>query len=146
MFQAKVHVQYIIFIRSSLKQSDATDTTLEHQLEKIAFQKCSVIIVENLDISAILPHLSSYQLLTQKDTQTLLNRSTTAVEKAQYLLEALPRKDRGSFKKFKNCLRRTQCGTGHGDILKALVESYHEEVTERNSQILQSRSAKEVCS
>ena len=72
----------------------------------------------------------------------LLNRSITNVEKAEYLLDALPRKDRGSFKKFKECLRKTQHGTGHGDILRALLESYQQEVTERNSQFLQ--SAKQV--
>lgn len=129
---------------SSLNQrDDVTDAVLEHELEKIAFQKCSVIIVDNLDISAILQYLNSSQLLTQKDCQMLLNRSTTDMEKAQYLLEALPRKDSGSLKKFKDCLRRTQHGTGHGDILKALIKSYNEEVTKRNSQ---SRSAKEVAS
>ena len=60
----------------------------------------------------------------------LLNRSTTEVEKAGYLLEALPRKDSGSLKKFKDCLHRTQQGTGHGDILKALLKSYHEAAKE----------------
>ena len=127
-----------------MKQWDITDTTVDHQLGKNAFQKCSVIIVNNLDISAILPHLNSNGLLTQKDTQVLLNKSTTAVDKAEYLLEALPRKDCGSFKKFKDCLHKTQHGTGHGDILKALQKCYREEV--KNSQVLQSRSDKKVAS
>ena len=64
----------------------------------------------------------------------LLNRSITDVEKAQHLLDALPRKDRGSFKKFKECLNKTQQGTGHGDILRALQESYNRELIKRNSQ------------
>ena len=109
-------------------------TTLEHQLEKNAFRKCSVIIVENLDIPTILPHLNSKGLLTQKDTQMLLNRSITDVEKVQHLLDVLPRKDRGSLKKFKECLHKTQQGTGHGDILRALQESYNQELIRQNSQ------------
>ena len=72
----------------------------------------------------------------------LLNRSITTVEKAQYLLEALPRKSTGSLGKFKECLSKTQHGTGHGDILKALSESYNQKVKELNSQTQQ--SAKEV--
>ena len=85
--------------------------------------------MENLDIPTILPHLNSKGLLTQKDTQMLLNRSITDVEKVQHLLDVLPRKDRGSFKKFKECLRKTQQGTGHGDILRALQENYNCELS-----------------
>ena len=117
---------------SHSKQKVAIDVTSKHRLEEIAFQKCSVTIVGKLDTSAILPHLISKELLTQIDQQTLLSKSMTATEKAQYLVEALPRKNRGSLEKFKECLRETQNGTGHGDILRALSEKY---VKERNSQI-----------
>ena len=77
----------------------------------------------------MLPNLFSKGLLTPIDHQTLLSKSITATEKAQYLVEALPRKNQGSLEKFKECLRETQNGTGHGDILKDLSESYD------NSQI-----------
>ena len=70
------------------------------------------MLVQNLDVSAILPYLNSKGLLTQKDSQMLLNRSITNVEKAEYLLDALPRKDKGFFKKFRDCLHKTQHATG----------------------------------
>ena len=123
-----------------MKQEVVIDSTSKHRLEKVAFQRCSVIIVENLDISVILPHLNSKGLLTPKDRQTLINRLMTTTEKAQYLLEVLPRKNRGSLEKFKECLRETQYGTGHGDILRALSESYNQKVKERNSQVDASQS------
>ena len=57
------------------------------------------------------------------------------MEKAQYLLEVLPRKNTGSLEKFQECLCETQQGTGHGDILKALSKQYDQEVKKRNSQV-----------
>jgi len=106
---------------------------IKNWLKKSAFKKCSVIIVNNLDISAILPHLNSQELLTDNDYQFLLSRYITDVKKAQYLLDVLPRKEK-FFDKFEYCLRQTRTGTGHGEIAKALSESY-KEIKERNSQL-----------
>ena len=101
-----------------------TATISKHQLEKQAFQNCSVIITDHLDISAILPHLNAHGLLADKDLQTLLNQVITNVEKAHYLLDILPRKDSGFFETFIFCLCQSKNGTGHGDIVKALTASF----------------------
>ena len=110
-----------------------TTSTLQHQLEKVAFQKCSVAIVDKLDVLTILPHLNSNGLLSQNDLEMLLNMAFTTVQKAHHLLGALPRKER-FFEKFKLCLHQTKDGTGHGEILEALSECYNEEVRKANSQ------------
>ena len=89
----------------------------------------AVIIVENLDVSMIFSHLNSQRLLTEMDCQILLNNHTTNTDKAQYLLDTLPRKEK-FFDKFLHCLYHTTSGTGHRDIAIALSSSY----TERNSQ------------
>jgi len=132
-----------------LRQKASTATIKsKHQLEKIAFEKCSVIIVQNLDISEIIPSLISQGLLTEKDRQMLiLNHHLSSVDKANYLLYVLPRKEKGFFDKFISCLHQTRHGTGHIDIANALSESYMEEVMIRknNSQAYTSTS-KEVAS
>ena len=98
-----------------------TDAISKHELEKIAFNKCAVQITQNLDITAVLPYLNSYGLLTEKDRQTLLNKYLTDVEKANYLLDILPRKEHGFFETFIFCLCQSKDGTDHGDIVKALT-------------------------
>ena len=107
-------------------------TLSKHELERIAFQKCSVVITENLEISLILPHLNAHGLLNEKDLQTLLNTFTTNVDKANYLLGILPRKDHGFFEKFIFCLCQSKDGTGHGDIVKELTTAL-KEVKESNA-------------
>ena len=87
--------------------------------------------MENLDIPIILPHLNSYELLNEKDRQTLLNTFITNVDKANYLLGILPRKDHGFFEKFLLSLCESKTGTGHGDIVKALTAAL-KEVNENN--------------
>ena len=91
-------------------------------MEKRAFRKCSGIISDKLDISAILPHLNAQGLLTTKDYQTLTNKHSTDVEKAEYLIYKLPRKSNDFFGKFMLCLCESKSGTGHGDIVKALTQ------------------------
>ena len=103
----------------------------KHDRERIAFQKCSVTIANNLDIPTILPHLNSYELLNEQDRQMLIHTHYTNVEKANYLLGILPRKDHGFFEKFLLCLCESKTGTGHGDIVKALTATL-KEVKESN--------------
>ena len=95
-------------------------------MQKTAFRKCSVIITENLNISAIFPHLHSQELLTEEDCDILLSVHLTDVYKRYYLLNELPTKGEEFFNKFLYCLHRTRYGTGHGDIEKALSTSYKE--------------------
>ena len=120
------------FCSSSLKQKTEVTLTQQHQLQTVTFQKCSDVIVNNLDVVAILPHLYSKDLITLHDLQKLLNSALTTMEKAQFLLDALPRKDR-FYEKFQDCLHQTKDGTGHSDILEALSESYNQEVEKADS-------------
>lgn len=103
------------------------DTILSrHQMKKIAFQKCSVIITENLNINVIIPYLNAQGLLTEEDHEILLSFHFTDTKKIQYVLKELPRKGNGFFDKFSYCLHQTKRGTGHGDIVKALSTTYRE--------------------
>jgi len=118
-----------IIITICLYSSQPPITTAEnskYQMEKKAFQKCSVTIVDNLDVPVILPYLNSHELLTEKDRQMLLNRALTDFEKAENLLGILPRKDDGFFEKFMLCLCQTKSGTGHDNIVKALTTTLKE--------------------
>ena len=116
----------------------STSTTIatksKHQLENIIIQRCSVEIVESLDVLEIFPHLNSQGLLTGDDRQILQNTCTTNKDKARYLLDALPRKEEGFLNKFLHCLYQTTSGTGHRNIAKALSTSY-KEVMEGNYQV-----------
>ena len=92
------------------------------ELEKRAFLRCSVIITEKLNISAILPHLNAQEMLTMDDYQTLTNKYITDTKKIEHLIYELPRKGNDFFGKFMFCLCESKCGTGHGDIVKALTQ------------------------
>ena len=90
-------------------------------MENAAFQACSVIITENLDVKSIYPELNSHHLLTQKDQQFLINPMYEDYDKIMYLLHWLPRKADGWFDKFIQSLNRTSANTGHGNIADALL-------------------------
>ena len=100
-------------------------------MEESAFQECSAIIDDKLDISEILPQLITHRLLTKKDHQMLLTSTILPVEKVHYLLNVLPRKETGFLVKFMCCLWQTRDGTGHGDIVDALLAKY-KETSKRN--------------
>ena len=119
---------------SSKGNTSTIATKSKHQLESIIIEKCSVEIVEYLDVQEIFPHLNSQGLLTGDDRQILQNTCTTNKVKARYLLDALPRKEEGFLNKFLHCLYQTTSGTGHRNIAKALSASY-EEVMKSNYQV-----------
>ena len=100
--------------------------------EKLAFKRCSPLITEKLDISAILPYLNQQDMVTLKDFQFLKNRYITEVEKAEHLICMLPRID-GFFEKFMLCLCKSKSGTGHNDIVKELTASLNE-IKENNGK------------
>ena len=116
----------IAFACSSYSKSPTKLSKLER--EKIAFKRCSPIITEKLDVSAILPFLNKRELLTTKDHQFLTNKFITDVEKAEHLICVLPKID-GFFEKFMFCLCESKQGTGHNDIVKAMTAMLNE-VTE----------------
>ena len=122
-------MQLIVYFCSiSLKQGAGITVMLEYQLEESAFRKCSVIIVDKLDISEILSHLISHELLAKGDLQTLLNSAIPSLEKVHYLLNVLPKKETGFLVKFICCLWQTRNGTGHGDIASVLLVRYKEAI------------------
>ena len=106
----------------------------QEHLQRVALEECSVTFVNKLDVTAILPHLIAFHLLTNDDKQTLMTYARTQVEKAQYLLDVLPRKARGWFEKFAESLRQSSEGTGHGDLLEELEMKYKELLAQHNSK------------
>ena len=99
-----------------------TNAKERYQVETMAFQACSRIITDKLDVKSIVPGLNSHHLLTQKDHQFLINQVHEDHDKIQYILLRLPRKADGWFDKFLDCLCCTSATTGHGDIAKSLSE------------------------
>lgn len=102
----------------------------QEELQRLAFEKCSVALVNKLDVSAILPHLIACHLLTDQNKQELTMHANTNRDKAQYLLDIIPRKAKGWFELFLECLRESTSGTGHRDLVKEL-EMRLQEVTEQ---------------
>ena len=98
----------------------------QEQLQRLALEECNVLFVDKLDISAILPHLISQHLLTDEDKQQLMKDTSTKVKKAQYLLDIIPRKAKGWFELFLECLRNSENGTAHGDLVKMLEIKFQE--------------------
>ena len=47
-------------------------------------------------------------------------------QKTQYLLDIIPRKEKGWFKLFIECLRESSDGTGHRDLVKELETKFQE--------------------
>ena len=103
----------------------------QEQLQRLALEECNVVFVDKLDIAAILPYLISQHLLTDEDKQELMKCTNTKGVKAQYLLDILPRKDKGWFELFLECLRNSANGTGHRDLVKVL-ETKFQELSESN--------------
>ena len=106
----------------------------QEHLQRLALEECSVTFVNKLDVTAILPHLIAFHLLTNDDRQILMTYAKTQVEKAQYLLDILPRKARGWFEKFAESLRQSGEGTGHGDLLLELEAKFAELIAQHDSK------------
>jgi len=123
MYAIKVYFLY----RSDSDTSFYHSSTMsKHQMEIIAFQKCSTIIVEKLNIPSVVPHLLAKEMLTQRDTQIMLNQSIPDVDKTTHLICVLPRQGDGFFKKFLLCLCESKLETGHSDIIKSLTAALKE--------------------
>ena len=103
----------------------------QEKLQRLALEKCNVAFVNKLDVAAILPHLISRHLLTDDDKQLLMREVSTKAQKAQYLLDIIPRKGKGWFESLLECLRGSANGTGHRDLVKEL-ETKFQEVLEKN--------------
>ena len=113
-------------------------------MERDVIKRCSVKIVDKLDIESITPHLYSRGLLTEDDLQMLLNRYITQRDKAKHLLVALPKKETGFLNELIYCLHQTRNATGHGELAKALSTTYKElsECDVRIDALMMSQTAK----
>lgn len=92
----------------------------QFQVQTAAFQACSRIITDKLDVKSVFPELNSCHLLTEKDCQFLINPMHEDYDKVLYLLHCLPRKGKEWFDKFLWCLDQSSSNTGHGDIIHSL--------------------------
>ena len=115
-------------------------------MERDVIKRCSIIIVDKLDIESITPHLISHGLLTENDLQMLLNHYITQRDKTKYLLRALYKKETGFLNEFIYCLHQTRHGTGHGELAKVLSTTYKElsECNVRTDMLMMSQTAKEA--
>ena len=111
-------VNCLMFLRVRTKPRNKHDS----EMEIAAFQACSRIITNKLDVKSILPELISHHLLTQKDHQFLINPVHEDYDKIQHLLLWLPRKGDGWFTEFLECLDESSTNTGHGDIASSLSQ------------------------
>ena len=106
----------------------------QEHLQRLALEECNVAFANKLDVNAILPHLISYHLLTNDDRQVLMTYAKTQLEKAQYLLDILPRKSKGWFELFLVSLRESTAGTGHGDLVEDLEMKLQELTQQSNTK------------
>ncbi|XP_065887054.1 uncharacterized protein [Dysidea avara] len=93
---------------------------------ELVLMGCSVELHNKLDITSILPFLSSQYLLTRDDTDVLTNATTTNNSKISHLLKVLPRKDKGWFDKFLYCLHHSSEGNGHAGLVEELESKFDE--------------------
>ena len=98
----------------------------EEKLQRLALEKCNVVFADKLNVSAILPQLIARHLLADDEKQTLIMPGSTNGQKTQYLLDIMPRKEKGWFELFIECLRESSDGTGHRDLVKELETKFQE--------------------
>lgn len=112
-------------------------------IESNALLDCWVEFSEMLDIKSLLPHLCSHHLLSLHDREKLMNACMTNYEKVNYLLTVLPKKDKGWFKKFLDCLFQSTEGTVHASLATRLKLKYDEEL-KKSERHTQARSCNQV--
>ena len=77
-------------------------------------------------MSTILPQLIARHLLADDERQMLIMSGSTNGQKAQYLLDIMPRKEKGWFELFIECLCESSDGTGHHNLIKELETKFWE--------------------
>ena len=79
------------------------------------------IILQNLNLNALLPHLVQNHLLTQKECQEIDRDKDVPLRQNHYfLLYVLPQKGRDAFTVFMKCLKAEKEHLGHQDLVKIL--------------------------
>ena len=117
------------------------------ELEKQALRSCCSALVQLLDINAVLPHLVAKQVLTVENRYFLTCESKSQQEKAEYLVYILPRKCKGWFVTFLDCLQLSTKGTAHADLaqkLKIQLDDLKEISASRQKSVGECAAANEV--
>ena len=94
----------------------------EWKQQKTVLWKCCPLIIEFLDIDAILPYLMSEELITDDDFDALRNIAKTRNDKILHLIGMLHKKP-VFFEKFLNCLHQSANGTAHAEIARKLIHN-----------------------
>ena len=80
------------------------------------------IRLELLNLTALIPVLNKYNLLTLNDNYVLLNYLVSPMERANALIyQILPSKGPGAFKKFITCLQEETEHIGHQELARILT-------------------------
>ena len=124
-------MQYLITLMLSRMNANPRN---KYQIQTAAFQACSRMITDKLDVKRIFPELNSCHLLTEKDRQFLINPMHEDYDKVLYLLHCLPKKGNEWFDKFLWCLEQSSNNTGHGDIISSLKGKF-KELEDQNADI-----------
>ena len=89
-------------------------------MDKQVFHKCSGVLFHSLDISEICPYLRDYQLITKDEVKKLEDHYTSDVDKINYLIDILSKKENQWLEEFIECLYETSEIIGHRKIIKQL--------------------------
>ena len=80
--------------------------------------------LELLNLTALIPVLNKYNLLTSDDNYILVNHFISPLERANVLLyKILPSKGPGAFKTFITCLQEETEHIGHQELAKIFISS-----------------------
>jgi len=102
------------------------DIIHDEDIKQKALEACQPVLARKLHSNKLQPLLQQQQLLTDVDSQVLLCDSRTHENKAEYLVNTLPRKQKGWFQSLLCCLEQSTIGTGHDLIYEALISKYEE--------------------
>ena len=78
------------------------------------------MIIEYLNVNALLPHLDEKCLLTRSESEVLYSMRMRPREQARHLLRILPGKGKDGFKLFLECLHDEKDHLGHKDLATCL--------------------------
>lgn len=79
------------------------------------------IILQNLNLNELLPHLVENGLLTPRESQEIdRDKAVPLTQNQHFLLYVLPQKGRDAFDMFIKCLKAEKDHLGHQDLVKIL--------------------------
>ena len=88
---------------------------------------CNTLFHDLLNIEVLFPHLVQEGLLTRHEKERLQSLSSVFSDddsKIDHLLKILPTKGKNALRRFVRCLRRTEDGTAHDELIRYMIETY----------------------